>query len=463
MNLELDETRQIGSTANGGILRQNRIGFRADKTLDAATQLTLQGEAFDGTSGGAPSSLPASGSAMATLQNMDSHPSGYHLKGRWQHTLAGGSNLAVDTYVDQTRRTRTIGLTDEVQTWDLGVQHNVRLGERHTVTWGGGYRTYRYSISDNPWITAGSANSAEELMNLFAQDEIALLPDRLRLTLGLKMERSSLVGGLNAQPDARLSWNASEQQSVWFAVSRANRLPSVLERSGAARAYFIPAAPPFSPLPIISTVVGNPVIAPEKLDAYQIGYRNQIAPGLAVDATAFAYRYKQLILAGSAPTCTPVGFSHVNCVTVFDGLGHARASGAEVTVDWRATERWRLVGSYGYADIHVSHPIDTGSAAGRSEDRSPRHSFTLQSFVDLDDRWFADVAVRYTDRLRTTPVVADYLAVDARLSWKPRKDLEVALIGRNLFDERHLEFNSDPFFTVTEQRRSLLARLLWNF
>ena len=371
--------------------------------------------------------------------------------------------MAVDAYVDQTRRTRAVGLTDEVQTWDLGIQHNVALGNRHALIWGGGYRTYRYSISSNPWFTASPANSNEELMNVFAQDEIALVPERLRLTLGLKLERSSLVGSLNPQPDVRLSWNPTEHDAVWLAASRANRLPSVLERSGSANALYTPAAPPGAPLPIIGRMVGDPAITPEKLDAYQVGYRHQIAPGLSVDATAFAYRYKQLILTGGAPTCVPVGFSYVSCTVPLDGVGKARTHGAELAVDWHIAERLRFAGSYTYADTAVWHPVNTGHTAEGAESRTPYQGLTLQSFFEIDERWAVDATVRYVDRIRGTAAVSDYWAVDAHLAWRLRKDVELSLIGRNLFDGRHPEFNSDPFFTATEQRRSLFARMLWNF
>lgn len=463
-NVERNDTVQVNSSANGGVLRQNRVGFRADLRAGEGSDWTFQGEAYGGESGGAPSVLPVTAPPAGLSVPLDSSPRGYHLKTRWERALSDGSRFTMDAYFDHARRSRFIGLTDEVDTWDVNAQHHVTAG-RHNVIWGGGYRTYGYDISSNAFVSLTHPSGREDLLNVFAQDEIALVPDRLRLTLGLKLERSSLVSGVNPQPDARLLWNISDRHSAWIAASRANRLPSVAEKFALFNGGFFPAAPPFSPLPVIAAVGGSAGLGPEKLDAVQLGVRDQVTPRLAFDATVFLHRYKNLALTGDAPVCAPVGGppTYVGCVSQFNGLGTAETHGFELSTDWRATDFTRLLASYSYFELDVHHPVNSGNVSERTESRSPRHSLRLTAQTDVSERWSLDAVVRYVDELRLAPRIAPYWTADVRLGWRPRKDVELSLIARNIFDPRRQEFNSDPFFGTAEQRRTVLARVVWSF
>ena len=55
---------------------------------------------------------------------------------------------------------------------------------------------------------------------------------------------------------------------------------------------------------------------------------------------------------------------------------------------------------------------------------------------------------RYVERIsgfaNPVPNVPSYISLDARLAWKPREDLEVAVIGQNLLDNHHPEFGGSP-------------------
>ena len=58
-----------------------------------------------------------------------------------------------------------------------------------------------------------------------------------------------------------------------------------------------------------------------------------------------------------------------------------------------------------------------------------------------------------------SPAVPAYTAVDARLGWRARRDVELSLTLRNLLDERHPEFGSAA--TRSEYERGLFLKLLW--
>ena len=54
--------------------------------------------------------------------------------------------------------------------------------------------------------------------------------------------------------------------------------------------------------------------------------------------------------------------------------------------------------------------------------------------------------------------------MDARIAWKPAKNLELALVGQNLFQRYHPEFI--PEFintTVSETPRCFYGKITWKF
>src|SRR5207249_7572921 len=103
------------------------------------------------------------------------------------------------------------------------------------------------------------ADSVTRIFNTFVQDEITLVKDRLRLTLGSKFERNDYTG-FEIQPSGRLLWTPHEQHSIWASVSRAVRTPSRADvDSRIISAIVPPGAPPLSmPNLGVFTVDGNP-------------------------------------------------------------------------------------------------------------------------------------------------------------------------------------------------------------
>ena len=78
-------------------------------------------------------------------------------------------------------------------TFDVDFQHHVPLGDWNDVTWGLGYRISLDHVKDG-LIQFVPNNRAEQLFSLFAQDEIALIKDKLRLTgrVGAKLRTQQL-------------------------------------------------------------------------------------------------------------------------------------------------------------------------------------------------------------------------------------------------------------------------------
>jgi iron complex outermembrane receptor protein len=124
------------------------------------------------------------------------------------------------------------------------------------------------------------------------------------------------------------------------------------------------------------------------------------------------------------------------------------------------TDWWRLQVAYSYLQMQVHHntlldPDDEG--------RNPRHQLSLRSQLDLPGNVQFDGAVRYVDNLPALNI-GNYLVMDLRLAWYPWKNLELAIIGRDLLDSRHPEFApSNVAVLQTEVERSVFGKITWRF
>jgi iron complex outermembrane receptor protein len=115
-------------------------------------------------------------------------------------------------------------------------------------------------------------------------------------------------------------------------------------------------------------------------------------------------------------------------------------------------------------------PGSGDATAEAAEGFSPRHQFFVRSTLDfgkkLEDgarQFELDTTLRYVDLL-PGPKIPSYLTLDVRFAWRPIKDLELAIVGQNLFDDQHPEFNPSFINTQrTEVERSVYGKLTWRF
>ena len=158
------------------------------------------------------------------------------------------------------------------------------------------------------------------------------------------------------------------------------------------------------------------------------------------------------------PTTVVTGFLGSGKTTILSRVLQ-QAAGKRIAV---------IVNEFGELDIDASS-TDTASTALAGA--SPRHQLSVRSAMDLGPRWSLDLWVRYVDKLPTSSETAErlgivvdaYTTLDARLAWKPHPDLELSLVGKNLFDRSHLEFVALSGIEPAEVQRSVYAQLRWAF
>ncbi len=455
-------------TAGGGTQLQDFAGFRYGSTLATNVFFRIYGKYFDRNStvfpDGTPAAndwrmgqggfrldwLPANGDTVTLqvdgyagsieqLALSDATANGQNILGRWTHVLSDESDLSLQLYWDRTKRTVPGVGAETLDTYDLDFQHRFPLGERNKFVWGAGYRLVSDKVANSQILSFVPAGRNLQLFSGFLQDEISLVRDRLHLTLGARLEHND-YSGFEVQPNARLAWTPNDWQTVWGAVSRAVRSPSRIDRDLLLR------VPPV-------TLLGSQNSDSEKLLAYELGYRIRPLSRLVLSLAAFYNDYDDIH--SVEPTIA-------SPTTLVFGSGlRGRSWGAELSGTYQVTDRWRLRGGYTYFDKRLSmKPGSQDVTQGLAEGNDPRHQFLLQSLLDLPFHFELDWVARYVDTL-PSPNVPSYFTIDARLAWRPRRNLELAIVGQNLWDDRHPEFG--PAFTRQEIPRSVYGKMTWRF
>ena len=403
-------------------------GFRMDWDAATANQVTLQGDLYDGRIG-----QPSPAADIAV--------SGGNVMAKWSHTISEKSSLAAQLYYDRTHRNIPGTFGEDLDTYDVELQHATRLGARHDLVWGLGYRLINDRVVNTAALAFLPAHVARQWFTGFIQDEIALVPNRLHLALGSKIEHNDYVG-FEIQPSGRVNWRLSPSGTLWAAVSRALRSPSRIDRE-----FFVPAQPPYF-------LAGGPGFHSEEELAYELGFRRQQGT-LALSVATFYSRYHGLrsLEQTNPPAATPIVIGNGQ-----DGESY----GAELATDYRVTDRWRLRAGYTELRVHIwPNPGSTDQSRGASESHTPERQFFLQSSLDLPADLRFDAGLRAIDDI-TNQQVPGYGELNAKLSWQPMPALELSLVGQNLLHRRHVEFGA-PGATRRELERGVYGAVAWRF
>jgi iron complex outermembrane receptor protein len=411
-------------------------GFRADWTPAADRVVTIQGDVYSGTLGSRPTVTTYS-PPYAVTENRDSPLSGANLLARWSRPLAGRGRFQLQAFYNRTNRDE-VPVGEDRDTADVDFQHTPPAAGRHQLVWGLGYRVTSGRIDAIAPTAFEPPTRTDSLYSGFVQDEIRLLPDRLQLVLGAKLEHNN-YSGVEFQPGVRLAYLPDPDDTLWFAVTRAVRVPSRVETDYTTSSLLNASIPYFVRLQ------PNPDFTPERLVAYEAGYR--VRPDSRF-YLSFAGFYNSLDDVLSAEILTPFAepapdpVRLIAPVTFGNGL-EGDSYGAEVSADVRPSRWWRWTASYSYVRIQLSKQPGSqdGSQERRNEGLSPRHQLQAQTSFDLPGHWSLDGLARYVSDLPAGPIPS-YATVDARLAWQVTPRLELALVGQDLAQAEHVEWTS---------------------
>jgi iron complex outermembrane receptor protein len=419
--------RENNVRANGSRVRDARdwlqAGFRAE-WLDGNDGVSIQGDTYGVRT--EDRGLAAGGVAIGRAEL-----SGVNVLGRWTRRLRNDSDMYLQAYVDHAERDERILFQPESTLYDVEFQHGLKQG-RHRLVWGAGYRHSTDQVEDGFLVGFRPTSRDLNWVNAYVQD-VVRLGASLELSAGIKFDRNDYTGW-EFQPDGRLAWTVSAAHLVWGAVSRAVRAPARFDRDV------------IRPL---GGVIGGPNFIAEVANVFQLGYRGRTGQAVTWSATSFLHHWDRLRSATAAPVVT-------------ENRIEGPVYGVEGWASWQPLSMWRISG--GVSTFRKDLELEAGStdALGPRNPQlsnDPKYQWMGRSSFNIGLNQYLDASVRRVGSL-PNPAVPAYTAVDARYAWRVRPSLEVSVLGQNLFDDSHPEFNALP--GRSEFERSVLLRATWS-
>ena len=417
-----------------------RGGFRMDSTLSSKDTLMVEGDIYTAREGELGFSLPSITSPALVPVAEEIDLGGGFIQANRNHVYSARSESGLQISLTPYRR------------------DDLLEPEKRDTLIGGGLTAY---------FTPPSLSL--EVYNALFQDAIALLPDRLYLTAGTKLEHN-VYSGFEVMPSISMTWAPSEHHMFWTAVSRALRTPS---RDDTDLNVNVPGFPGFGGTPDLIRVSGNPLFENEELIAYEAGYRNTIAKRLSIDLAAYYNNYDHLqTTEPSAPffEATPLP-PHLVLPEIKENLMYGKTHGLEITANWKVAERWTLSPGYALEELHLhTDPLSSDTTtAPFFEGGGPHNSAQLRSHLDFREGLAWETSAYFVDRLTNqgtsnNQVIPAYTRLDSGLTWKPLEELSISVFGQNLLKACHIEFE-DKFGSMqsSQIRRGAYVNLVSYF
>ncbi len=427
---------------------QGKAGFRSDVKISEARTMTLQGDVYDADIDldlGIPSLTDPNGIESFHDQI---HSKGLNLLGRWEEKHSPTLQSTFQAYFDFQSPDYS-SLKQDIATLDFDYQTAWKANERNDVMWGAGARYVSAELTGSNTIFANDASVRQSIFSAFLQDQVALVPKELYLTLGSKFEHNRF-SRFNMQPSARLAWYPDNRQTLWAAVSRAVRTPSITEHSDMA--LNVLALPPD-----MVQLRSSRDFDSEELVAYEIGYRVKPTDAITLDSTAFLNDYDKLA------TLEPGAPDGVYLPYYYSNLGQGKAYGFETSANWDVTSQWSLLANYSYINLMLEQDASSGDTTFQGKERDvAHHRFMLRSQLYLPHDIRLVNTGYYVGRVPNQNVDA-YFRFDTQVLWKASETIELSVAGQNLLDTKHQEFGAPPDGTANEIPRAVYGRVSVRF
>jgi iron complex outermembrane recepter protein len=447
-----------------------RVGFRVDRKMGEDGNLTWQGDFYRGDRG-QQYRLPTLIPPYAKVIEGDSRLTGGNLLGRWRQDLSATSDLRLQVYYDRTEWADTL-INETRDTWDFDFQHGFDLGHRQEMIWGMGYRFTRDRFRNSPAFSLDPERGSLSLYSAFIQERIGLWPERLQLFLGSKFEHNDYTG-FEYQPSARLLWTPHPRQVFWAAATRAVRTPSRSENDVRVLNRTLPVGSLFADSPpTLVVLAGDRGLEAERVLSFEAGYRIRPREGLSLDLAGHYSDYAGLRSGRvTLPEFVEEPVPHLVELFPADNILQGELYGLELTIDWQMPrEKGRLRAGYSHLQIELRADIQTEPLDVTDEGGSPAHQFFFWPSLNLRRDLRLDGVFRYVDRLPSRGIdlssreIGRYVDLDLRFAWRPIDLLELSLVGQNLIDAPHPEFNNIVVDIVsTEAQPGVYGAITWEF
>lgn len=471
-----DNFKTSGSNVNAGDeWSKQQGGFRVDSRISDRDEMTFQGDLYHTDLNQTLSAPSLITPTFRQTVNEQAYNEGWNITSRLRHKFSTTAEYTLQVYYDHTRRNDFL-TQHSLDTLDVDFQNSFELSDSQNFIWGLGYRTNMDKFSKTQLTTLTPDSRNTQLFTAFLQDEFTLIDDSLWLTIGSKFEHNDYTG-FEGQPTARLMWAPTSRQRVWASFSRSVRTPARAEHDVELLRSVLLSPPQLGSLPLEISINGNRNYQSEVQLAYELGYRFSFSQKASLDIAAFYNDYDKVRNTTSAgiPSLVPPGTDNINNFhlhfpQMFVNTGRAKTYGFSASGIWQMADwlRW---------DINYNFLITEfgGSLEHRDQAVSPQNKVSLRALINPVDNVNFDLWLRYSSSAQAinsnsagnlssvTTKINGYVTLDARLAWKPLSNLELSLVGQNLFADHHLEYVDEVFAVPSEIPRSVYGKIAFDF
>ena len=443
-----------------------RMGLRGDWSAPEGGRWMLVGETYQSRSGDR-FDLTRYGTAPPLLDILQKK-SGSNLLLRREQPMADGGQMDWQVSVETSVLNEQTLIREERQSVAGEFQRRTPFAA-HELIWGASYRTSRdrLTLLSTSILDTTVFNRPQRdwrVASLFAHDEIELIPEQLRLSGGIRLDYDNW-SGMQPQPDIRLAWTPDAATTFWASLARATRTPSRLELDVPFSLSQTAAIPPYIPATNALRLPPAPdSLKAERVTSLEAGFRQRVNAQLSIDFAAFVSDYSRIVslltqqMQFVSPALLIVPLTNINDAS-------ARTHGFEIATDWQLAPDWRIQTTY--SRLYLSSPRLSDPAASAAQElwegRVARHRASLRSSWTLGNGRQFDLWLKYIGRLNN-PVVPAYTGLDLRYAFRVGRQADIAVVGQNLLNKRHVEFVSDYLpLQQTEIGRSLMVRGTWRF
>jgi iron complex outermembrane recepter protein len=352
---------------------------------------------------------------------------GGNILARWNYNQSLASRMSAQFFYDAFQENQSLDRSVNSETVDLDFQHVLALNEAHELTWGLNYRLSLVQL--NPF---NSDFAKEYFPKTFQNNRFSILfqdkwrwNDDVEITFGSKFEHHN-NNGFEYEPSLRIMWKAANQHRVWGGISRAVRLPAVTDLTADV---FFENGPD---LKQVFQFKQYENIKSDEVISYELGYRYWDSDSFSFDVAAYYNQYSNNLVANNE-------FSDL---FPEQSIRKSTTLGLEATMVWRPVVWGRFQISSSFMDMDITAKRKNDNVTNLIS-HDPRFQFAFRSSFDISPSVELDFWLRYNDSasgIVATQAIPSYVTLDARLGWKPNKNLELAFIANNLNDSQHPEF-----------------------
>lgn len=430
-----------------------RLGLRGDWPAQGGGRWSLMSEAYQSRADER-RDLTRFSSAPPVFDARQAN-SGGHVSLQREQPMPDGGQVDWHISAEQTTFDSEILIREERKTLSGGYQRRLPLGG-HELILGTSYRYSRDNIDVNNSYASQPAQRqrAWRIASVYVHDDYELIPQQLRLSGGIRVDHDNW-SGTQIQPNVRLAWTPDSQTTWWSSLSRAARTPSRYELD-------IPYV--IGETTSLKTLRRLPATAlkAEQVNTFELGFRQRVTPKISLDLAAFASNYSELAnfrsrpVQSGSPSVMPADSTNDT---------NARTRGYELAVDWQITPQWRVQPSY--TRLQLRSP-PTGDPTGDViqawwEGRVANQRLALRSSWSFNNGHKLDLWLKHVGAMGL-PQLPAYTVIDMRYAIDLGRHAELAIVGQNLLNQRHVEYQGDYLPTQpVEMARSLKITGTWRF